>query len=185
MVHASKPAAPWAAAISPYQIVRCRAVSYDSGVAGFTGALTGGIALFAAVVNSESAETEDELSVFGAGASGLVDSIAEAEPADAPFFSAVAEGVAGILGAPVGTALQQKSTNAERTKDHLSDCRPGEGGSGRLQRSVNYCTTGQVSLDLRSRASSTFPALSALLAPVPPAFFRTAIIRPDSISVPS
>lgn len=122
MVHASKAAAPWSAAINPYQIALFRSVSKDSGEAGLTALFNNGALPGTAVSTPDPAaiSSSETFETFSVGASGLVDFASSAGVAGAADFTSTAGGVVAVRGASVRSDVQHKVTSAVMIKDHLS-----------------------------------------------------------------
>jgi hypothetical protein len=100
-------------------------------VAGFTGlrsaGWTAGVLGSPGIEKSKSLLTFEEIADFGEGASGREELSFMTGLAIALALVAVeVKGTEGCEASP-DTVLQQNKRSAVRTKDHLSDCRPGEG----------------------------------------------------------
>lgn len=128
VVQASNAAAPWPAAISPYQIFLWRGVSYDSAVGGFTGVFRIGSKAGPPTSSPESNSSSvfDSTNAFGVGASGLACSASAAGSAGNVDFDSMAGGASGARGVSVDRVVRQESNRALRINDHLSHCRPGK-----------------------------------------------------------
>jgi hypothetical protein len=131
--HASNPAAPWLAAISPNQIFRWRGVSYQPRPAGLTGEFRiapGAGEIFS--VESETSPLAFTAGDFATGASGAWGRFRESS-AEALVFAAITAAGAGEFAGPAGVsravAVQQTARKAVKNKNHLSSCRVGGGRS--------------------------------------------------------
>ena len=106
-------------------------------MAGFTGVFSAGwiagVTASLPETSSGSAAAAAEIVVFGVGESGLAAS-AIFDPSEVGgTFTSAAGGLAETREESPEIVLQQRNKTAVRTTDHLSDCRPGEGGPGKLQ----------------------------------------------------
>ncbi len=106
-------------------------------MAGFTGVFSAGwiagVTASLPETSSGSVAATAETVVFGAGESGLAASASFDRSEVVAALSSAARRLAEAREESAESVLQQRSKSAVRTTDHLSDCRPGEGGPGKLQ----------------------------------------------------
>src|SRR5271157_265993 len=129
--HASNAAAPCPAAINEYQILRCRGDSTGRSTAGLMGAFKNG--WLPGPIPSVEEEDEASASVplepatLGAGTSGSFDFVVETGWGALELLATRVGESAMAGGVSAGSAVQQNSTSADRTKIHLRSRRPGVG----------------------------------------------------------